>query len=78
MAISSIAWQSAHREELAQPPHDAGEHDLDGRIRPPEGRDNANFGAGTGRSRDARRDLTVPRLAASVFVQEMFSSMRVL
>jgi len=34
--------QSAHREELAQPPHDAGEYDLDERIRLPGGRDNAN------------------------------------
>jgi hypothetical protein len=49
MAIPPLRGQFAHREELAPSPHDAGEHDLDERIRPPNGRDNPNFDAGTGR-----------------------------
>ncbi|MBT1514706.1 hypothetical protein KIP88_29890 [Bradyrhizobium sp. SRL28] len=40
MAAPPLNGQFAHREELAQSPHDAGEHDLGERIRPPEGRDN--------------------------------------
>jgi hypothetical protein len=63
--------RSAHREEFAQSPHDAGEHDLADRIRPPNGGDNANFGVGTGRSEALC-------LAASAIIQEMFILTRVL
>src|SRR5438445_9945015 len=77
MAAPPWQGQSARREELAQSPHDAGEHDLvEGYARKAAATMRISAPEPGGAGHKARFDLR-DCLAESAIVQEMFSSTRV-